>query len=283
MITNTNTITPVVKNDTLNGAESDIAGVVHEVTQQFADQFTQGLMTLETLALARESWETTELAASNERLYALLTQAYSFYQTMKNDPSKEVRECTRKALDKFIQVRGYVFTNSSHDMTRVVKCVFGMDRRRVSAYSISLRAALAQKVGVSDLATFLRDSGGVEQVRLGGKKAATVTQRAKLGQALLGQRVLGELRLDAGSTGADTDWNDSQVVLIATYRPSGAFEINAVVKNDTAVNVALAGYHSVNKNQQEAGAADPAQSAAQDAMEEAKASALASLQQRLAA
>ena len=68
-------------------------------------------------------------------------------------------------IEKFIEQRKYVFAPSSHDMTRVVKCVFGADRRRVSAYSIALREALNQKVSAKDLVDFIEQNGGVEQIR----------------------------------------------------------------------------------------------------------------------
>ena len=126
---------------------------------------------LKSLEIARISWETTELAQSNNRLYSILQQAYQFYLVMKQDESKDVRKEKQAALDAFIADRGYTnsFGATTHDMTRVVKCVFGVDRRRVSAYSIALREALRQEVGASDLIVFLEQNGGVEQIRMGAR------------------------------------------------------------------------------------------------------------------
>jgi hypothetical protein len=71
---------------------------------------------LKSLELSRISWETTELAASNRRLYAILTQAYTFYLVMKTDTDKAVLLQHADALKAFIDERNYVFSPSSHDV-----------------------------------------------------------------------------------------------------------------------------------------------------------------------
>ena len=95
------------------------------------------------------------MAASNKRLYSILMDAYTYYMTMKTDSSKDTRALYADDLAKFIEERKYVFAPTSHDMTRVVKCVFGADRRRVSAYSIALREALGQDGAAKDLANLI--------------------------------------------------------------------------------------------------------------------------------
>lgn len=196
------------------------------------------LVTMET---ARISWEKTELAQSNNRKYGILYQAYKFYLVMKQDSDKDVRKAQLDAMEKFIADRGYTFTPSTHDMTRVVKCVFGVERRRVSAYSIALREALRQEVEAEDLVAFLEDNGGVEQIRLGGTKPLSATKRAEQVKGEVLTSELGKIKFDVQ---ADADWTDKQVVLVATYLPTGEFEVNAVVKHDGAVNAALAAYYS---------------------------------------
>jgi hypothetical protein len=133
---------------------------------------------LETMESATRNWEANELAASNKRLYSILMDAYTYYMTMKTDSSKDTRALYADDLAKFIEERKYVFAPTSHDMTRVVKCVFGADRRRVSAYSIALREALRQDVAAKDLAIFIEQNGGVEQIRLGGTKPLSAKLRA---------------------------------------------------------------------------------------------------------
>jgi hypothetical protein len=193
---------------------------------------------------ARMSWETTELAASNKRLYSILRDAYSYYLVLKQDPISETRKARATELDEFIAQRSYTFMPSTHDMTRVVKCVFGVDRRRVSAYSIALREALRQQITAADLVAFIEVNGGVEQIRMGGSKPLSVTKRAEMAAVEVLGTDLGKLKFDPKLMPADADWSDQQVVIVATYLPTGEFQANAVLRHDSAVNAALAAYYS---------------------------------------
>ncbi len=202
------------------------------------------LLQLKSLEAQRCSWEKTELAASNKRLYAILTDAFAFYLKMKLDPIKETRAEYLADLNQFIAERGYTFMPSSHDMTRVVKCVFGVDRRRVSAYSIALREALRQQVTASELVAFIEENGGVEQIRLGGTKPLSAKIRAEKVKDLIANADLGHIKFDPATFCADADWADKQVVIVATYLPTGEYQANAVIRHDAAVNAALAAYYS---------------------------------------
>lgn len=234
-----NVPTNVVVSDTTPVVSSEIAVAVQSMVGG----------ELKSLETARISWETVELAASNSRLYSILQQAYSFYLVMKQDSSKDVRKEKLAAMEAFITERGYTnsFGATTHDMTRVIKCVFGVDRRRVSAYSIALREALRQEVASADLIAFLEQNGGVEQIRMGGTKPLSLTKRAELVKAQVSDAVIGTVKFDALAVKANPDWNDKQVVLVATYLPTGEFEVNAVVKHEGAVKTALAAYYTLAK------------------------------------
>ena len=151
---------------------------------------------LKAMEQSRLGWETTELAASNKRLYEILHSSYSYYYVMKNDPNKDVRNEHAETLVKFIDERNYVFMPSTHDMTRVVKCVFGVDRRRVSAYSVALREALRQEIEPDDLVTFIEENGGVEQIRLGGTKPLSAKKRAEKVKEEVTTSELGLIKID---------------------------------------------------------------------------------------
>ena len=233
----------VLSNPSINlAALGDKVNIVVSDTTVVAK--TTPIVELQLMETARISWETTELAASNSRLYSILAKAYSFYLVLKQDESKDVRKAQLDAMDAFIAERGYTFTPSTHDMTRVVKCVFGVDRRRVSAYSIALREALRQEVEADDLIIFLEDNGGVEQIRMGGTKPLSATKRAERVKSEVVERELGKIKFDATAISADADWTDKQVVIVATYLPTGEFEANAVIRHDGAVNTALAAYYT---------------------------------------
>lgn len=267
-----NTVNPSINLAALNVPASV---VVSNTTPAVQASSAEQLKSLET---ARISWETTELAQSNNRLYSILQQAYSFYLVMKQDESKDVRKEKQAALDAFIEERGYInsFGATTHDMTRVVKCVFGVDRRRVSAYSIALREALRQEVGAKDLIVFMQENGGVEQIRMGGTKPLSATKRAELVKAEVSEAVISKVKFDAEAVKANADWVDKQVVFVATYLPTGEFEVNAVVRHDGAVNTALAAYYTLAqaKKREEANALKKAEADAVAAQKsEAKAAA----------
>ena len=237
---------PVVKNDSDSAAIPSIKldAISAPAAVHASDAGPTAMGKLKSMEASRRSWETTELAASNKRLYSILLSAYSYYSVMKTDEKKEVRQEHADTLTKFITERGYKFTNSTHDMTRVVKCVFGTDRRRVSAYSIALREALRQEIAPVDLVTFIEENGGVEQIRLGGTKPLSATKRAEKVMDEVKSAEIGLIKLDPKLHGGNSEWNDQQVVIVATYLPTGEFQVNAVVKHDSAVNAALAGYYS---------------------------------------
>ena len=241
----------VVKNDTsaVSKAKPSVKlGAKAKVTtnQGKAEQSSKPtpMARLQSMETATRNWEANELAASNKRLYSILSDAYTYYQTMKGDTDKETRVQYATDLEQFIAQRKYMFSPTSHDMTRVVKCVFGTDRRRVSAYSIALREALRQDVAAKDLCAFIGQNGGVEQIRLGGTKPLSAKVRAgKVKDEVVGAE-LGTIKFDARFVRADADWADKQVVIVATYLPTGEFQANAVIRHDTAVNAALAAYYS---------------------------------------
>lgn len=206
---------------------------------------TASVEVLKSLETARVSWETYELAASNKRLYSILQDSYQYYLVMKRDADEVVRKEKLDAMESFVAERGYTFTPSTHDMTRVIKCVFGVDRRRVSAYSIALREALRQDVAPADLMDFLEQNGGVEQIRLGGTKPLSVTKRAELGKVAVNTTSLGNIQFDSSVFKTEEDWIDKQVVLVATCLTNGQLEVKAVIRHDGAVNAALAAHYSM--------------------------------------
>lgn len=142
----------------------------------------------------------------------------------------------------------YVFGKGTHTINKIVKCVFGFDRRRVSAYGIVLRTALANKVLAAQVPAFIRDNGGVEEIRLAkSPNAMTPKQKAGIAASTVVVNDLGVVsshalsaKLDAGKIGTNT-------VLIGTWQADGSVVIRAVVESDTALNAALASHYAKNQ------------------------------------
>ncbi len=211
----------------------------------------------------RESWEQNEYAASRKKLYALLTQCYDYYITMKLSADKAMRGEYKKALNDFCEERGYNFNSKTHDMHRVVKAVFGgSDRRRISAYAQALIAALSGGVNEQgetvailtvDLASWIDNEGGVEEIRTGSKNSGmTRKEQAQVAAKTLDQsNTLSTIDADFKTYGLDCNDSDRQMLLVVTYRNTGKFEVNAVVKEKSALNEALACYFKSNKLQKD--------------------------------
>lgn len=200
----------------------------------------------EQLAVEREAWENTVYRTSNAQLYVLLQKCYQTYKSMIEDTPEAT--ALRAGLNDYINTKGYKFNTGTHTLVKIVKCVFGADRRRVSAYGIVLRTALAKQISVIDLPEFIRVQGGVEEIRLAkspnamtakqkAAKGADAVQNANMG--VFSSTALGS-KLDAGNIG-------KAVVLIGTWQADGSVIVRSVVENDSAVNAALACHYSANK------------------------------------
>jgi hypothetical protein len=202
----------------------------------------------EELTVEREAWENTVYRTSNEQLYVLLQKCYQTYKSMIEDTPEAA--ALRAGLKDYIETKGYMFNTGTHTLVKIVKCVFGADRRRVSAYGIVLRTALAKQISVIDLPEFIRAQGGVEEIRLAkSPNAMTAKQKAAKGAEAVQSATMGVFsstslgsKLDAGNIG-------KTVVLIGTWQADGSVIVRSVVENDTAVNTALACHYSANKGE----------------------------------
>jgi hypothetical protein len=210
----------------------------------------------------RELWEQNEYAASRKRLYEVLTQCYDYYITMKLGADKAIRGEYKKALTDFCNDRGYNFNSTTHDMQRIVKAVFGgSDRRRISAYAQALVAALsgggfndkgeAVPVLTADLSSWIEEQGGIEEIRTGRKNSGMTRkeQAQAAAKALDESNSISKIDADFKTYGLDSNDYDKQMLLVVTYRNSGEFEVNALVKDQSAVNEALACYFKNSKLQ----------------------------------
>ena len=119
--------------------------------------------TIVSLVADQEIWLNGVHRTANEQLYVILQRCYHLYSLMASD--KAQNEKLKSAIERHNNERNLGIDTKSHTMTNIIKVVFGADRRRASSYSSALRVALAQKVEVQDLPEFLRDAGGVEEVR----------------------------------------------------------------------------------------------------------------------
>ena len=207
---------------------------------------------IDQLISERQHWENHELANSNETLYALLQHFYSLNNAMSG--SDFTAKALRKGLANYIQQKGYQFKESSPLITKIVKCVFGVNRRRVNAYSSALRVAIAERVAVMNLPKFFKDKGGIEEVRRQATtgKARTMKDKVELGRAVLESNVLAKIQSDTLNKNFSNDSLEEGVVLLATREDDGSFAIRRVVQSNAAVKSALAACASVGQDKEKA-------------------------------
>ena len=267
----------VVLNDTFNQLGNQAVEPVQQAVVSndtpTAAQSAQGskatYAVIEQLVVEREVWQQNAFRTSNEQLYQLLQSCYSLYKAMEG--STPEAKALREGLKDYINIKGYAFTKSTHSLTKIVKCVFGTDRRRVSTYSIVLRSALAKSVGALDVADFIREYGGVEEIRLAKsptamspkQKAAVATSTVVVNNiGVVSSPALGGLLNDAGKIGTNT-------VLIGTWQADGSVIVRAVVESDTVLTAALASHYSAIKEAAKAKTVEQKAAAAVDIKQQA--------------
>lgn len=217
-----------------------------------------------TLVADQEIWLNGVHRTANEQLYVLLQRCYHLYSLMASD--KAQNENLKAAIERHNKERDLGIDTKSHTMTNIIKVVFGADRRRASSYSTALRVALAEKVEVQDLPKFLRDAGGVEEVRRkqtnGGapkvdKPSIAVKHISNVTLAVIDEGAISSL-LDCGKIG-------EQVVLVATQDVNGVLNINAVVQAEGVTKAVLTAiYNAEHKGWAEKAAQTDGQSEAEE-------------------
>lgn len=198
------------------------------------------------LVNARKQWQLNAYTKSNNELYKLLADSYAQYLAMcaDNAKAKELRE----QLDAYISANKLVFRKGTHNLVKIVKCVFGdTDKRRISTYGIVLRTALAQGKKAKEIVSFIKDSGGVQEIKLSRGNALTTKAKATAVQTFLAKKVLAEVTSTKIAETLDASKVGQQVVFVATQKANGKFVINAVTESTGAVNTALAACYSTNK------------------------------------
>lgn len=264
----------------MNATDNTIYFNAHNIVQnnKIQQATTRNAMknSIEQLAAEREAWQTNAMRTSNEQLYALLQKCYGLYKKMEG--KDESAKILREQLNAYIESKGYNFKKTTHTIAKLIKCVFGVeDRRRISTYTIVLRSALAREIGVMDIADFIRNEGGIEEIRLA-KSATALTPKQKAQAAIqsVAEKSLGVVSSDAVGKLLDAGKIGTNTVLVGTWQADGSIVIRAVVNSDTALNAALASQYSVLKAAEKAQAAETTAALIADAKQQAIAAAVAS-------
>ncbi len=236
---NSNVSATVVQNDTTNAAATANAA---------GDAYVANYKRIDQLITEREVWENGIVRTCNEQLYALLGKCYTLYIEM--CAGTTAAKALHSALDDVIAMKGYSnsFNKNTHTLTKIVKCVFGVDRRRVSAYSLVLREALAQKLTADAIPAFVANGGGVEEIRRS-KSATAMTpkQRAERGMQAVSSNELAVISCDKVAEKIDVAKEGNYLVAIVMQKADGSLVVRQLIHSQTVLDAALACAYSENK------------------------------------
>ena len=198
------------------------------------------------LVKSRVSWENNAYRKSNEQLYALLAECFSMYTAMclDNDRAKQLR----KDLNDYIESNKLTFKKSTHTLVRIVRCVLGeADKRRIRTYGIVLRSAFSQQIESTKLVDFIKQFGGVQEIKLAKTNTLSVKAKAQVAVSSLDTQIIAEIQNKDVATKLDASKIGQRVIFIAKQLANGKFVINGAVNSEGAVNTAMAAYYSANK------------------------------------
>ena len=227
------------------------SAVVSNDKQAAVAMFTSSITQTAALKLVemennRKQWETTAYRTSNQQLYAVLADCLAYGGEL---PTEQAKERTSVLAD-FFEARGYAVKKDSPLLTRIVKAVFGnVDRRRISTYSLVLRSAKAANVLPSNLAAWIEERGGIQEVKLS-RSATFVSPKAKAATAKQSLSTLPNLAVAKApelALLADGDYLGEECVLLAEQQADGSFAIKALTRSGAALTAALTALYSEQK------------------------------------
>ena len=200
---------------------------------------TQTIDILSALSAERENWEANAYRTSNQELYAILQKCYALDWEMSHTLyiAKDVRE----GIKEYATRLGFSFKDGTPMINRIVRCVFGnVVRSRVSTYATVLKEAKKQNIAIGDIASFIENAGGVQEIRLSKSKTfVSNKQKIQLVSQTAFEEVLAVAKSAALTKLATSEHVDEQCLLLATQQADGTFAINALVRGTGIVNATL--------------------------------------------
>lgn len=217
-----------------SSAQDNGAEIIKSMMQRIGD-----------LAVVREVWEATEYSRSNQALYKLIADCLALYNDLTSGGNAKFK---KQGLKDYCNLKGYVFKETSPLSLKVIRCVFGdRDRRRLSTYHTVLRTAITDKWAVVDVAIKIAQYGGVQEISLGKRGGMTAKEKANAARATLMAQSVASLSSDALSKQFNTEHIGENAVAVLTLNADGSYSVHCVVRSNTAVNAALTGYFSANR------------------------------------
>ena len=230
-----------------------------ELIQNIVDQFKKEV---NQLIDQRTDWQENQFKSSNELLYDLLSKVYDLYLLSKG--GGEAEEIKRKWIVRQCEERKIAFKSKKPTLIQLItKLVFFdslADSRRVNSYARVLNAAAqSPKVLVADdIPKFIRDSGGIEEVRAAtSKNTKSPTARAEIGRCILDDKDTVESITIKSVKNNAASVKGKVVLLVGIATAKGSVEVKDVcfeevankdlICNRTAVKSVLSSVYSAEK------------------------------------
>ena len=134
------------------------------INDKTAVKATSMVEQLDKLSVAREEFEKTDWARTNQKLYELLGAVYARYEEASAE--KSVLALTVKTLKEILKKRGNRVQQNSTALSLFVRYVFNCDRQRIFTYTRAIHAAISHSITPDQLATFITTAGGVDHPSL---------------------------------------------------------------------------------------------------------------------
>lgn len=144
----------------------------------------EAVATLDALRTQRITWEATDYKKANEGLYDLLAKCLDLFNNKFVAATDDDRKTLRMDLEAKLKADGLKVQRNTTTLTMFVRFVFGNDRKRAHAYTYVIKAAISHNVTAENLATYITDEGGIEEIkRKMVVKEETLAKRAELAKA----------------------------------------------------------------------------------------------------
>jgi hypothetical protein len=150
---------------------------------------------LDTLLHERDSFERTEMARCNQKLYGLLAAVYQRYEEATTSPT--ALKLTVDALTSRLKARGKRVQENSTALSVFVRYVFDTDRQRVFTYTRAIQAAKTKKIAPENFPGFVIESGGLEECMAMASTNQAVLQRKQ--QVVAAMPMVEDILSDAAS------------------------------------------------------------------------------------
>lgn len=204
-------------------------------TEQVIESTSYVSSQVDDLVKDREHWEQNEFLASNKVLYGLLAKCMGLAAKITESRKLQIQ------LDEVLAAYQVRLTSGTPLITKVIKVVFGAERRRASAYSLAVREAKKADVKPEELPEWLTAKGGIEEVRTA-EKLVDGMNPAELREH---HKTKGEKIIDAAASlssiakSEGTPESVGPTLMLARVEADRTTTVLCFVNNETLVKAAL--------------------------------------------